>query len=111
MKNINGILLLIVVAISACNTNSIPNNNSGVKETATDATGINKQNADSNTVKSTNLLIDRNIHIDNLDCPVCRKSLVKGFKDTTSYLGKTIGFDCKKCEEDFLKNSDLYKIK
>ena len=105
---LNRILLVIAVAITSCNGSNPNGNNSGQNDTATLSAAPNNTAPAASPADSTGGLSQ--VKVDNLDCPVCRKSVDKCLQDTTSYMGKLVGFDSKQCQVEFLGDPTKYKL-
>lgn len=115
MTTTNKILCIVFITAASCNTNSGTNgSNPATQRDTTTTIAATKTNADSNAAKANDSIIHAKhnlVKIDNLDCPVCRKTVVGGYEDTSTYLCKLIGFDSKLCKDAFTKNPSAYKIK
>ena len=51
------------------------------------------------------------IKIANETDPVCGMPLIRGYEDTTMYIGKIIGFCSHECKDDFMKKPSAYRKK
>src|SRR5438132_13920183 len=100
MTTINKLLCIIIV-ISGCNTNG--NHPVGKYDSDRSIRPTDKV-VKTDTLPATDSALRSKfslVKVDNLDCPVCRKSLLNCLEDTTSYLGKLIGFNTRQCKTEF----------
>lgn len=110
MKTITRLLCIIIVTVSGCNTNG--NHPAGKNDAATSSISADNT-VKTDTMPTADSVLRANfslVRVDNLACPVCRKPLVNCVEDTTSYLGKLIGFDSRQCGTEFAKNPGAYRI-
>src|SRR4051812_7836730 len=110
MTTINKLLCMVIIIVPGCNTNgnhAVSNYNSDTSVRPADKVVTTDTLPAKDTAVRAKFSL---VRVDNLDCPVCRKPLLNCLEDTTSFLGKTIGFDSRQCKTEFAKNPEVYKI-